>query len=241
MTKMTGTPRHDSEGFTLLEGLAVIVVCAILLSLILSVVRGAAERGKQVLCLNNLKQITSALRQYALDHDGWCPSGRTGTTGWANELAVSGYLPNGQTADLGPPLGVFVCPSQPNKNLPWGLPGDGVGRFVTNMFNINGGNYWFSTHYGVNSFFLETYNIPQLGLIYEKFKLSTVQSPTKVYFIGDCADVNGGFLPYLGVGYPNLILRHGKNSACNMVFVDGHAEVLTAKTPHDRTRWTDRD
>jgi prepilin-type N-terminal cleavage/methylation domain-containing protein len=64
-------PRRD--GFTLIELLVVIAIIAILAAMLLPVFVNAKERGRQVKCLNNLKQLMIAVRLYCDDNNGVMP------------------------------------------------------------------------------------------------------------------------------------------------------------------------
>lgn len=64
-------------GFTLIELLVVIAILAILASLLLPALSSARERGKQAVCLSNLRQIGIALRIYADEFEGNIPFGPT--------------------------------------------------------------------------------------------------------------------------------------------------------------------
>lgn len=61
-------------GFTLIELLVVIGIIAILSAILFPVFAKAREKGRQISCLSNLKQIGMALNMYAQDWDGFLPS-----------------------------------------------------------------------------------------------------------------------------------------------------------------------
>jgi prepilin-type N-terminal cleavage/methylation domain-containing protein len=56
--------------FTLIELMVVIAIISVLAALLLPVLRSAKAKGKQVGCLNNLRQIGLSWQLYAADNDG---------------------------------------------------------------------------------------------------------------------------------------------------------------------------
>ena len=60
---------HKRHGFTLVELLVVIAIIGILASLLLPTLQRARERARQTRCMVNLKQIFSAMMEYANDYE----------------------------------------------------------------------------------------------------------------------------------------------------------------------------
>ncbi len=242
--------RCRMKGFTLIELLAVIAILLILILLLSTGFGKMTGRAQQIQCISNLKQLSLALRAYASDHNGSLPRyfDASDTVWWPNILTQQGYTPDGQPERYGRPLGRYVCPSQPNSQLPWSLASDGVGqRIGVNFFTNIGGNNWLGSHYGINEFLMETRDYTQAtpkGEVYEKINLFAVKHPSSVFFICDTADLTGGFMRYYQHGYANMILRHNKNTVCNMLFVDGHGAILTEKHAdhrHDNIHFNDQE
>jgi prepilin-type N-terminal cleavage/methylation domain-containing protein len=67
------TFRNRQSAFTLIELLVVVAIIAILSALLLPSVQNAKERGKQAVCLSNMRQIHLMVMNYAEDHNGWFP------------------------------------------------------------------------------------------------------------------------------------------------------------------------
>ena len=74
---MRNVARHRT-GFTLIELLVVIAIIAILAAILFPVFAQARAKARQTSCLNNSKQIGTALMMYAQDYDEMLPGYRFG-------------------------------------------------------------------------------------------------------------------------------------------------------------------
>lgn len=63
-------PRRTRQGFTLIELLVVVAIIGILASLLFPVFVQAREKGRQITCLSNLRQLAMAMVMYCQDNDG---------------------------------------------------------------------------------------------------------------------------------------------------------------------------
>ncbi|HEX2948357.1 MAG TPA: DUF1559 domain-containing protein [Armatimonadota bacterium] len=123
--------RKNLRGFTLIELLVVIAIIAILAAILFPVFAKAREKARQTQCLNNLKQIGTAVMMYAQDNEEKIPVAYTDTNSngkydegtdavtWKN--ALSGTISSQK---------VYVCPSAA-KSTNAQVPNYGYGSWLS--------------------------------------------------------------------------------------------------------------
>src|ERR1039457_1035338 len=148
---------HHRAGFTLIELLVVIAIIAILAALLLPALSRAKEKGRQIVCVSNLKQMTLAWIMYpgdnndrlAPNHDG-ATSGPTinWIAGWVNFVADNrdntntAYLQNGLLASYcSKQTAIYKCPSDKYQCVEGGSSMDRIRSISMNGF-IQGGAYF---------------------------------------------------------------------------------------------------
>mgnify|MGYP001809963923 CR=1 FL=1 len=97
------------NAFTLVEILVVIMIIAVLAGMLMPVVIGGIEQSHRTYCINNMRQIGTALRVYESLYKKSCPYGPMGVHTSTKAMGLfrggEGVIPNPE---------VFMCPSAAN-------------------------------------------------------------------------------------------------------------------------------
>lgn len=108
-----GVSRRGAHGFTLVELLVVIAIIAILAALLSPALKRAREKARQIVCLNNLKQVHFAFASYANDYNNYYPKCWDGSYMWCDLLGRQGYLKEWYREP------VLICPSNDRPQPHW--------------------------------------------------------------------------------------------------------------------------
>ncbi len=239
----------ERKFFTLIELLVVIAIIAILASMLLPALNKAREKGKQIKCVSNLKQVYLGLTNYAMDYVTYPAAKPTVTMNWgANEgwwqIRVAPYLGNRTVIN-----GNWTTASLVRNGGPLNCPNVPVITADTNCFSMNNFGYPI-TYMGMNggvpattstpdqnsSYFMRPGSKPTCGAGgYPKPSLSDLAFVTE---LGYTSGTNDMFVPnFINGDYVNSVynsstgrdgfsasFRH--SSLKNMLWFEGHVDSI---------------
>jgi len=111
---MQSSQNRHHQGFTLIELLVVIAIIAILAAILFPVFAKVRDKARQVVCVNNQKQVSMGFQMYAQDYEETLPYARNYCTGTpANDYTqlLSGYVMKTYGADAQRQAILWSCPN----------------------------------------------------------------------------------------------------------------------------------
>jgi prepilin-type N-terminal cleavage/methylation domain-containing protein/prepilin-type processing-associated H-X9-DG protein len=254
------TPRTRHNAFTLVELLVVIGIIAVLISILLPALSKARESAKALQGLSNIKQLSIATRMYAADNSDWLPAGDNPThwgIPWPHALAHYLGMPNKTTTQINAnPPKVLRCPNAavPDRgvthysanpilipDLTRGIPSSGsppwlrpykLSRarppaelmlyFDGQQIEAKGFIPYYSAWQINNGLYNQT-----ASLIYRENWFTGTRTNTVLAYGNS---MNRDHYGTANFGTAEIRYRQLRDTAANVVFVDGHAETMKRGT-----------
>ena len=215
----------ESKKFTLIELLVVIAIIAILAGLLMPMLGKARERARNVVCLNNLKQIYVGLAKYAqVSRDNlMSATNLPGNSKWYTYLIAANYLKGNRDHDIEGNWMSFKCPTDrtpiADKNK------DGYCSYAYNGWI----GYW--TPAGVRNTFNDARRpwmkttqhnpcVSETTFVTEKWKCFTPNSESDLYEEHDMKEF------YTSAKSLSIGDNGAHERMANTLYADGHASAV---------------
>lgn len=224
---------RPASGFTLVEILVVGVLLTMLAALLFSVISGAREAGRGVVCASNLQQIGLAMRLYASDYSSYyptppiLPSPAGHRCSWA--ITIESYVKNSAILECPTAEAMKIGGEYYEAEYHSGCPAPEVSEDGDERVEQR---YWGS------------YDINALGepSPYDRVRASRFKNPEATAIVLDGHGIAGvrGQWTWTTDGKTRTMygLPRHRNGA-NVLFVDGHVRWLSDDALHAKpARWT---
>ena len=219
---------QEQRAITLVELLIAIGLVAIMAALILPAIGSLSGAAKTATCMNNMRQVYTALMSYAAEHNQYMPPGRFIPMQEMSTVSLKAHLephyigriPNCPTVRLNPQGLAELAPGETEAQE---LAKKGSysfnGHFTRTKINNMPGKYWgYPANYLGSHQFLFLTEGHEASVMWNMSQFNTVLNGLDVY------------------GFRRAPRDHGRKRL-NFMFLDGHGETLAPRLNGSSYEW----